>query len=200
MKIILHGSLRKLWSGPALEFQVMTVAEAIEAMCRQTKAFNPALGGERHRICVVGFDTVESLHAPTSVEEVHLVPAFRGDGDSWIQILVGAVLIGASFLMPASWPMLAKFTFSFGVALMMGGIISLLSDSPDSKEGSKYLGAPGNTTALGTRIPLLYGLYEAYGHFLSFNIDSDQKEILTATSTDTGGGGGSGGTGDSTDI
>ena len=39
-------------------------------------------------------------------------------------------------------------------------------------EASKYLGADQNTVKIGTRIPLLYGKHQAFGHYLSFNVDA----------------------------
>ena len=48
-------------------------------------------------------------------------------------------------------------------------------------EASRYLGAPQNTTKAGTRIPLLYGEHQAYGHYLSFDIDA--KDVAAGDSS-----------------
>lgn len=187
-KIVLHGYLKALYPGD-IEIAADNMEELINGMCRQTKAFLPALGADRHTIRAVGFDTVESLIEPMKQDVVHLVPVFQGGKSGFWQIAIGVVLIAVAIWNPVGLGLAAAgsgalFTtstvFFLGATMALGGILQLLSPSPSADlspvaqdpEASKYLGSPGNTVRIGTRIPLLYGEHMAYGHYLKFDIDA----------------------------
>lgn len=192
-----HGHLRDLLPDP-IRMSGHTVQEIIEGLCLQTKVLHPKPGQRKHEIRVVGFDTVESLIVPIpdDVTEIHLVPAlYGGKSGGFVKIALGAVLIGASFAMTG--PILpslyggisASAVFWGGVTMALGGLLEILSPAPkmDTKpaaqdpEASRYLGAPQNTTKAGTRVPLLYGEHQAFGHYLSFDIDA--KDVATGDSS-----------------
>lgn len=74
----------------------------------------------------------------------------------------------------------ANMAIGLGTSLIIGGVMQMLSPSPkvsanaSDPEASKYLGAPGNTTALGTYIPIGYGKFKVSGHYISFNISTTE--------------------------
>ena len=76
--------------------------------------------------------------------------------------------------------MAANLAIGIGTSLIIGGIMQALSPSPkvsanpSDPESSKYLGAPGNTTALGTYIPIGYGKFKVSGHYISYNISTKE--------------------------
>jgi predicted phage tail protein len=157
--------------------------EALRALASQIDAFKRKLNGKQYPVAIVGFDSTESLLAETDVEEIHIVPAFQGGKSPFVAIGIGALLIGASIVFaPALGVMVAGALFSTGVALALGGVMQMLSpapvtDSPTrSNKDSKYLGAPGNTVAIGTRIPIIYGRQKVGGHYLSFDIQA--KDVV----------------------
>lgn len=73
-----------------------------------------------------------------------------------------------------------NMAIGLGTSLIIGGVMQMLSPSPkvsanaSDPEASKYLGAPGNTTALGTYIPIGYGKFKVSGHYISFNISTTE--------------------------
>jgi predicted phage tail protein len=177
VKIILHGYLKQLHPGELI-LSGRTVAEIINGMCKTTKAFNVGPTEEKHVISVLGFEKKESLYEPIDPElkELHMVPAMvGGKSGGFIKIVIGAVLIAASFI-----PGL-NFLLPIGISMVLGGVLELLTPQPRADtfgngeadpEASKYLGATQNTVKIGTRIPLLYGEMKAYGHYLSFDVDA----------------------------
>lgn len=199
-RIILHGYLADLWRGP-IEFEVETVAEALYAMSKQTKAFNVRPGQGKHCVRVLGFDRDPSLmFRPTDLEEIHVIPDFSGGGGGgggFFKLAIGALLIAAAFIPGMQGAVLIEATahtaaitastvaFSMGLSLAMSGLLEIISPAPKRDSGSSsaqaeaapsgYLGAPKNTVKIGTRIPLCYGRCQVYGHFLSFDISA--KEI-----------------------
>lgn len=187
IKIILHGYLKDLCP-MELSFSGRTVAEIINGLCKQTKAFNVPYDKMKHIIKIMGFETEASLYAelPPDLTELHLVPHLGGGkSGGFIQIVLGAVLIAASFI-PGLQPIgfagfsLATSMMSLGLSFVIGGLIALISPAPKmdgsgnvtDPDGSKYLGASQNTTAIGTRIPLLYGRCKGFGQYLSFDVDA----------------------------
>jgi predicted phage tail protein len=191
VKIILHGKLKELYS-ETLELTGNTAAELINGMCKVTKAFNPKPGQPRHEIAVLGFESESRLKSPLSddIKELHLVPSMNGGKrGGFFQIVVGAVLIAAAFAFPATigaWGAMgagvtSSFAFSIGFSLVMGGLLGMLSPTPEADnfgngeadpEASKYLASSGNTVKIGTRIPLVYGRFRIFGHYLSFDVDA----------------------------
>lgn len=181
MRIVAHGKLRDIMPDP-IEIEVASIAEAVEALGHVVPGFRPKIGKERECVQIIGVETMADLFDPTDREEIHIVPPFVGARGA-VQIVLGAVLVAVSFI-PGLGPATAAFMFNAGLALIAGGIIALFSPAPSSDSGgvsndkSRYLGTPKNTVAIGTRIPVLYGRHQVYGHFLAFDIDSDQTVLL----------------------
>ena len=189
-RLILHGKLRELFDGEIVIY-AESVAEAIKGATQQIKAFRPKLGENRMELRVLGCDSIESLLAPSNTEEIHLVPSMHGGkSGGFFKIVLGTVLIATALILSggtlgaplAATGLLSGITYAnvffFGAALVLGGILELISPAPtletnnSESEASNYFGAPGNTVKIGTRIPYLFGLHKAYGHYISFNIDA----------------------------
>lgn len=183
-RLVLHGWLKEACPHDVV-LDADTVAEAINGLCKMTKAFNPKIGRPRVMIEALGFDTVEALYTPTEQEEIHIVPALYGGlGGGIFKIVVGTVLVVAGLAVMTFNPTIGTVLVSMGASYILGGVLELLSPAPNLDldggadiEASKYLGAPGNTVKIGTRIPLLYGEHIAYGHFLSFNVDAKDVAV-----------------------
>lgn len=174
-RIHLHGSLKSIHP-EVIEVHAPSVAEALKAITRQIRGFaGNAITGPL-RIKVVGHETIESLIAPSDTQDLHLFPQLNGGKNGgFFQILLGVVLIAASFIpgLNAFAPILLKV----GIMMVLGGILQLFNtpkrDNKDSTEKkSHYLGSPKNTVDVGTRIPILCGEDKVGGHYLSFQIDA----------------------------
>lgn len=188
-RIVLHGELRKLVPGGIVELEAETVKDAVEMLCVLHKeALRPNAKDGRKRFAVAGFSTKESLTEKTHLETIHIVPSFNAGKSKFVQILVGVVLIATAFINPggimAAGALFADFSLGatligVGASLVLGGILQLLMPQPQIDGGtnvdnSKYLGAPGNTVRIGTRRPIGFGRYRVYGHYLSYNVSSEE--------------------------
>lgn len=169
-----------------------TVAEVIEGLSRQVPTLQPTAKLGRVRVVVAGFDTEDDLYAPLGdLEDLHIVPQMMGDKDGGLsQILIGAVLIGVSFI-PGVGPALSSMLLQAGVLQILGGIAAMLAPQPENdqenQDKSRYLGAPRNTTKIGTRIPILYGTFRHGGHYLSFDINALEFRGTGKTTVSGGG-------------
>ncbi len=179
--VVLHGSLRKFHEGP-IRVHAETAKEAIEAITNQLPGFRPDPIHGRKRITVVDHDTIDKLVAPLTTNTLHIFPQFNGGKQGgFLQILIGAALIGLSFVtgggtLFALGPMTLSGSTIFGVGALMvlGGIMQFLAPTPktDKESRSRYLGSPKNTTSIGTRIPIIYGEDRVGGQYLSFDISA----------------------------
>lgn len=176
-RIFLHGPLKKLSSEP-IELEASTVLEAVSGLARVLNLRTNAIS-ERLMIKVLGFETAEQLKAVSDTQDLHIVPTLAGGKSAFLQIVIGAVLITAAFftggLSLMAGVTLSSVLFGIGLAMVIGGLAQMLFPiklADRANEPNTYLGAPGNTTRAGERIPLIFGRTKVYGQILSYNVDA----------------------------
>jgi predicted phage tail protein len=109
-------------------------------------------------------------------QDIHLIPQLNGGKNGgFFQVLIGAVLVAASFAATAlGLPTIGGILLKVGITLMIGGVLQLLQQPPRENDSNSkknhYLGSPQNTTQIGTTIPILCGRRKVGGQFLSFQI------------------------------
>ena len=186
MKTIhLHGSLRAL-APDGLQVAADTPAECISFLSA-LPGFQPE-AGVRKVVRIRGFESRDALFSPTSEEHIHIEPYVGGaggsNGASILQIIVGVVMIvvgvvaspisGGSSLTLTQ----AGLVMMSGAMMILGGVLQLLAPSPKasatSDRSNQYLPSDQNTVKIGTRIALLIGRVKHPGHFLSFNVTSQE--------------------------
>lgn len=189
MLIKLHGIFARDYPGD-FEIQADTVAEAIEGWSRQVEFYAHIPYEIRPIVTVVGFDDYDSLYEKTEQKVIHLVPAMLGGGGKFGTILIGAALIGLSFI-PGAAPFttllgakLSGAVLAAGIGMVLTGVMGLFIKAPSvskskDPEASKYLGLSNNTTAIGTPIAICYGEVPVNGHVLALNVDA--TDMVTGT-------------------
>jgi len=202
MKIIkVYGALKERLGGQGrFEFDVNTPAEALRALI----ANFPGLGkwiidsekdGIGYKVNVgkeqIKEENIEDLALPWSERDVFsIAPVVAGAKSGWGQILIGAALVGAAFLIPGGW-MIGTFggapiavgtaVGSMGVALALGGVAQLLSPTPpgiDMKQANSLqsysFSGITNTGQVGTPVPIAYGRLYVGSSVISSGLDTDQ--------------------------
>lgn len=172
--IILHGYLRDLHPDE-IKVEANSAAEALSYL-----NLLPALAaaGQRHHVQVEGYETPDALYDRRQPDVLHVRPVMSGSGRGGGQIILGIILIAVSFMVPGAQLAAVGLTqgtvFLAGAMMVLGGILQALAPQPKltSEERSRYLSNGKNTVAIGTRIPMIYGRMKAYGHYISFDIDS----------------------------
>ncbi|WP_273288261.1 hypothetical protein [Methylorubrum populi] len=179
-RIHLHGTLKSIHPEP-IEVHAASPAEALKAITRQIPGFGGNAITGPLRIKVLGHETVEDLIAPGGGQDLHLFPQLNGGKNGgFFQILIGAVLVAASFI---AGPVIGPILLKVGIVMVLGGILQMFQqparDKKDSVEKkSHYLGPPKNTVEIGTRIPVLCGEDLVGGHYLSFQIDAVDTGVV----------------------
>lgn len=176
--ILLEGYLKPLYpKGVTVSASTLREALGLLATFRGFRSEDKV----RHYVEVDALTCYAALDAPLRQEVVTITPLMGGaGGGSGRQILIGALLIGLSFIMPVFGAGIAKgFLFNVGVSLALGGILQHMAKSPkaDPTSGdkrSRFISGTANTVAAGTPIPLIYGgPIKVGGHFLSFDVDAE---------------------------
>lgn len=183
MLLKLHGIFARDY-GSEFRIEADTVADAVEGLTRQIGFYDHLPVDQRPITRIVGFDSQNSLYEKTEQEVIHLVPAMVGGGGGFGKVLIGAALIGLSFI-PGLGQIgqiaLSSVLFTAGIGIALSGVMEIFMGSPnmskDDQEASKYLGLGESTVEIGTPIPLSWGRGPETGHVLAVNIDSSDMIV-----------------------
>ena len=104
-KLKLHGELAKFVGQDEFEAVMRTSAEAIRFLVSNFPKVEAYMSDKYYQV-LVGKEDIdkEDLHNPTGQSDIHIVPVITGAGgrSPFGRILLGSVLIGASFLFPGA--------------------------------------------------------------------------------------------------
>ena len=199
MKVVkVYGALRKRLGQCRFEFDVATPAQAIKALCVNFPGLDKWLidseqdgVGYRVRIGkeVVKEEDMTPLVMPFSEKEVFTItPVVIGAGGDrqgfgFGQILIGAALIGASFI-PGVGAFAVTALQTVGLSLTLNGIATLISPQPgldSTLDESVQLESftfsnVVNTQRQGMPVPIAYGRLFVGSAVLSSGLDVDQEQ------------------------
>lgn len=197
--VTLHGQLGVAVKRDIWKLLVSSVGEAMRAIEANTGKLYSYLaekdkeGTVMYRVLINGVDfaTMEDLYVPTEkIRTIDVVPVPAGSAGGIWQAIIGVVLIVVGIFLPATWAIAASILINIGVALVLGGIASLIAGSPrqstnpqlqrdfTNKEGDEekdkkanylFSGAV-NTTRQGNCVPLGYGRLIIGSQIISFGI------------------------------
>ena len=185
-KIKLYGELAKFLGQKTFEAEVNNAAQAIRFLVVNFPKLESHMADRYYKIIVDNDWTLtdEELHHPTGQNDIKIVPVVAGaGGGAGRQILIGAALIGISFLFPgagmfaggsaaakaaaAAAPTLAKIgtiTSVIGASMVLNGVSTLLTpvetipeENQDPRRSFNFSGIQ-NTSRAGVAVPVIYGL------------------------------------------
>lgn len=167
-EIRLYGVLGKRF-GRVHRLAVDSAAEAIRALCVVVDGFEAHLA----RYSQPGYHVFsgrqnlseDDLGKPTGREVIRVVPAVVGAKRKGLgQTILGAVLVVAGLVLTPYDPILGPAMVQSGVAMMIGGVVQMLSPQRKANDGDKAQNTPSysfngaaNTDAEGGCVPVLYG-------------------------------------------
>ena len=104
-KVKMYGELAEFVGYKELEAVVKNPAEAVRFLVTNFPKLEPYMANKYYQV-LVGKEDVdkEDLHNPIGQDDIHIVPVISGagGGSPFGRILLGAALIGASFLFPGA--------------------------------------------------------------------------------------------------
>ncbi|MDO4896313.1 MAG: tail assembly protein [Moraxella sp.] len=187
MKTIeLHGILAKKF-GRFFKLDVKSAKEACHAIACQIPAFKKFMmeseqlgfrfavfvGKKRNRKNNISEQELDNI---TTAGHIHIVPKVIGSGGkamAWLQVIGGAVMVGAGIF--TTNPAL----IGAGAGMLLGGIATLLMPTPkidpaneDGNRPNNGFGGAVTTVAQGNPVPILYGEREVGGFVVSAGIET----------------------------
>nr|DAR17976.1 MAG TPA: tail assembly protein [Caudoviricetes sp.] len=193
VKIIFHGALKRICP-KEYEVNADTPVEAIRGLTNQFRDKLFRKDGKRFICRVAECPDAIGLSSGIRSSELNIYPIFSasGGGNSppWTMIAVGAIILTAAvFLGPGAFGLAGLGWFGsttssiiggIGLSMMLSGVSLLLAPSTDTSfdnsESSRTFGNNGNTTKIGTPIPIGYGLYKVAGQYLSVNTQAVDRQ------------------------
>lgn len=198
--VILNGQLGKLY-GKRHRLSVATAAEAVRALVANFPSIEKYLVetkgvGYRVKLHDAPLRDIAELHHPAG-KTITITPVITGAGGNGLgQLLLGAALIAAAFIMPVGAfgfgaavlfgsTTVASLTFSIGVSMALGGIAQMISPMPKmgdpverpENQPSYAFGGAVNTTAQGQPVPIGYGRMIIGGAVISAGITTEEIAI-----------------------
>ena len=196
-KVKLYGELAKFVGHKEFEVEVNTVSKAVSFLIHNFPEVERFMSPKYYQVKVGNYDIDESeLAYPVGQEDIHFIPAISGAGRGFGKILLGAALIGATFLTGGAFisqaPFqaltftggLAKGAFYVGAALVLQGVSDLLFPLPKPQEFNSEedpqlsfsFSGVQNTSRAGTPVPIVYGEIVTGSVVISSAVDTNQVE------------------------
>ena len=196
VKIELGGVLGKTF-GKTHQRLISTTSEAIRALCCTIPGFEQFLNTSRSRGLTyalfrgkknIGED---DLGFPVTGEVIRIIPVVIGSKRGGLfQTIFGAVLVAAAVFMSGGIGAafaaggMTGFMATTGAAMMLGGIIQMLSPQPNGiamkdqgeNKPSYAFGAPTNTVSQGYPVPIGYGKRRIGGAVISAGIYVEDQQ------------------------
>ncbi|MDM8753474.1 tail assembly protein [Morganella morganii] len=196
VKIELGGVLGKTF-GKTHQRLISTTSEAIRALCCTITGFEQFLNTSKSRGLTfavfrgkknIGED---DLGFPVTGDVIRIVPVVIGSKRGGLfQTIFGAVLVAAAVFMSGGIGAafaaggMTGFMATTGAAMMLGGIIQMLSPQPNGiamkdqgeNKPSYAFGAPTNTVSQGYPVPIGYGKRRIGGAVISAGIYVEDQQ------------------------
>ena len=102
-KLKLYGELAEFIGHKEFEIKVDSLAKAVSFLVNNFPQIEKFMNPKYYQVKVGNYDiSEEEINYPIGQEDIHFIPVISGAGGSTGRILLGAALIGASFLFPGA--------------------------------------------------------------------------------------------------
>lgn len=193
-----HGLLGKLCPGEHT-VEANNAYEALRIVCKNNEKKLTRKNGHRFNCFCKQVKTKDDLYKRGGSTQLDVIPSFAPSGggtvkQAWITtaivLAVYVIIVAVAFIFtgPAGAAATAKVLLPYAISMTAAAWIGALAQhlqkdkKPDQNETQQNyaFGMNGNTTKVGTAIPVGYGRYRVYGHLLSWGT-STSEPIWTTT-------------------
>ena len=202
-KVKLYGELAEFTGKKEIIADIADVAESVRMLVANFAGLENHMANNQYVVTVgntsIGLDEIND---PIGKSEILITPVIAGAGGNTGKILLGAALIGLSFvtfgtsaafaggslsglgttagMFGTAWG--SKALFGLGAALVLGGISGMLTPTPktpeqteDPRESFNFSGIT-NTSAAGVPVPIVLGRTITGSVVVSAGIDTVQVD------------------------
>ena len=208
----LHGDLADFIGHKEFDVIINSPAEAVRFLVHNFKGVEKYMSDKYYKVLVDKEEIGEDeLAYPVGKSTINIVPVIVGAGGRGFgKLLLGAALIGASFLLPGAGlfgtygsgmtpaviagkgALATKFATAIsgiGAALVLQGASELLFPLPEPPDGeadprlSFSFSGIQNTARPGTTLPVVYGEITTGSVVISASVDTNQIQVETEGTT-----------------
>jgi len=195
-KLKLYGELAKFVGHKEFEIHVDSLAKAVSFLVNNFPQIEKYMNPKYYQVKVGNYAVDEKdIHNPIGQEDIHIVPVITGAGGNTGKILLGAALIGASFIPGLQTAFIGTFGLTSPIQLStiagtVGGLLALqgvsnmlfplpempdISNEQDPRISFNFSGTQ-NTSRAGTQVPIVYGEIITGSVVISGAIDTQQVQ------------------------
>ena len=196
-KVKLYGELAEFVGHKELDAVINSTADAIRFLITNFPKLEAHMAQKYYKVLIDDYEIgKEEIHNPTGKSDINIVPVITGASGNFGKVLLGGLLIGASFLFPGAGMFgttsvfgssvtgtfaagLGTFTSAIGASLVLQGVSDMLfpvDDSIDEEDPRISFSFSGvqNTSRAGTSHPIVYGEIVTGSVVISAGIDTHQ--------------------------
>ena len=194
-KVKLYGELAKIVGHKELEAKVDNISQSIRFLTSNFPKTERYIANTNFKVLVGDYQISEKeLQDPIGKQDLHFVPVITGAGGEGGlgRVLVGAALIGASFIPGMQAAAIGTFggtpiavstvTGTLGVGLALQGVAEMLTPLPKTPDFSSEedprlsfnFSGTQNTSRAGTPVPIVYGEIFTGSVVISAGVDTEQ--------------------------
>tara|TARA_R100001463_G_scaffold46755_4_gene95359 strand:+ start:3431 stop:4027 length:597 start_codon:yes stop_codon:yes gene_type:complete len=194
-KLKLYGELADFIGHKEFEIQVDSLTKAVSFLVNNFPQVEKFMNPKYYQVKVGNYTvSEEELNHPIGQQDIHIVPVISGAGGNTGKILLGAALIGASFIPGLQTAFIGTFggtpiqlstiAGTVGGLLALQGVSSMLFPLPkpqefkseeDPKLSFNFSGTQ-NTSRAGTPVPIVYGEIVTGSVVISGAVDTQQVQ------------------------
>ncbi len=193
-KLKLYGELAEFIGHKQFEVKLNSISQAISFLVCNYPKSEAYIAERSYKILVGDYEVGEDeLTHPIGQSDLHFVPVITGAGGNTGKILLGATLIGASFIPGLQTAFIGTFGLTSPIQLStisgtVGGLLALqgvsnmlfplpempdISNEQDPRISFSFSGIQ-NTSRAGTPVPVVYGEIFTGSVVISAGVDTEQ--------------------------
>ena len=193
-KLKLYGELAEFIGHKQFEVKLNSISQAISFLVCNYPKSEAYIAERSYKILVGDYEVGEDeLTHPIGQSDLHFVPVITGAGGNTGKILLGATLIGASFIPGLQTAFIGTFGLTSPIQLStisgtVGGLLALqgvsnmlfplpempdISNEQDPRISFSFSGIQ-NTARAGTPVPVVYGEIFTGSVVISAGVDPEQ--------------------------
>ena len=181
-EIKLYGHLKEITGSSSFKAKVSNTAEAVRFLISNFPTLEQEMANQYYRVSVNNLDIDKTeLYDPIGISEIKIIPVVAGSGRGFGKILLGAALIGLSFISFGGAPglgaafkggftaakfaevgLISKSLAYVGASLVLSGVADLFTPQvpPEAEDPlSASFSNTVNTTLATVPLPIVYGEY-----------------------------------------
>ena len=200
-KLKLYGELATFIGHKEFEIQVHNLPQAISFLRNNFPEVESYMNPKYYQVKIGDYEiNKDELNFPIGQQDIHIIPVISGaGGDTFGQILLGGLLIGASFFFPGAGlfgttsflgatagtgtaTLIGTGISAIGAGLVLQGVSDALFPTPDpsfedNPQISFNFAGTQNTARAGTPVPIVYGEIFTGSVIISGDIDTEAVQV-----------------------